>query len=155
MITGAPRITTPPVEECIKLGKDLVQWATEETDDIRTSFSFWYALKHGIIYEHWKLLKQKEEFRPYYEIARAALACKLHKQQLEKGLSHRYIGMYDRELSDHEKEIADQDAERKKAVDNSNQPQKIVFEVNYTNDSENTVQISPKKLSTTDITGTK
>ncbi len=99
---GAPRITTPPKEECIKLGQDLVQWATEETSEIRTSFSFWYALKHSIIYEHWKLLKQKDEFRPYYEKARAALASKLHKQQLEKGLAHRYIRLYDRELSDAE-----------------------------------------------------
>jgi hypothetical protein len=97
---GAPRYTTPPKEKCVELGKDLVQWATEETSEIRTSFSFWYALKHDIIYTEWKLLKQKEEFRPYYEKARAALASKLHKNQLEKGLAHRYIRMYDQELSD-------------------------------------------------------
>lgn len=118
---GAPRIVTPPKEECIKLGEDLVQWATEETDDIRTSFSFWYSLKHSIIYEEWKLLKIKPEFKPYYEKARAALASKLHKQQLEKGLSHRYIGMYDRELAEHEKEIADEDATRKKSIEGAKQ----------------------------------
>ncbi len=114
MPAGAPRITTPPKEECIELGKDLVKWATEETNEIRTSFSFWYALKHSIIYEEWKLLKQKKEFRPYYEKARAALASKLHKQQLEKGLSHRYIGMYDRELTEHENDQAKFNASLKK-----------------------------------------
>lgn len=101
---GAPRITTPSKEECIELGKDLVQWATEETNEIRTSFSFWYALKHSIILKEWKLLKQKDEFRPYYEKARAALASKLHKQQLEKGLAHRYIRMYDQEMAEAENE---------------------------------------------------
>jgi regulator of sigma D len=121
MTAGAPRIITPPLEECVKLGKDLVQWATEESDDIRTSFSFWYALKHDLIYEQWKLLKIKPEFKPYYEKARAALALKLHRQQLEKGLSHRYISMYDRELTDHECEIADQDAERKKSIEGTKQ----------------------------------
>jgi hypothetical protein len=121
MMETRPRTTTPSREECIKLGQDLVVWATEETTDLRTSFSFWYALKHNFIYEEWKLMKQKEEFRPYYEKARAALAHKLHKQQIEKGLSHRYIGMYDRELTDHESQLADADAARKKAIEGAKQ----------------------------------
>jgi hypothetical protein len=121
MTAGAPRTTTPSKEECIALGEDLVKWATEETKDLRTSFSFWYALKHNLIHEQWKLMKQKDEFRPYYEKARAALTHKLHTQQIEKGLSHRYIGLYDRDLRDHEAEVADEDAARKKAIEGAKQ----------------------------------
>lgn len=110
---GAPRTTCPSKEECIELGKDLVEWATEETKEIRTAFCFWYGLKHGILFKTWKLMKQKDEFRPYYERARAALAQKMHVQELEKGMSHRYIRMYDRDLTENEDEKVKYDAEVK------------------------------------------
>lgn len=113
MSTGRPRTASFESEEMIKLGKDLVEWATEETKDIRTSFCFWYGLKHGILLKTWKLMKQREDFRPYYERARAALAKKLHTQELEKGMSHRYIRMYDQELSENEDEKVKYDAEAK------------------------------------------
>lgn len=131
---GAPRTTAPPKEKIIELGKDLVQWATEETDDIRTSFSFWYSLKHGIIYTQWKRLKTFEEFRPYYEQARSALARKLHKQELEKGLAHRYVRMYDRELADEEDDKAKYDAELRK--DTEKEKSLTVKIVSYSNDKE-------------------
>lgn len=99
MVMGRPRELSPDIEETIKLGKHLVNWATEPTEDCRTAWSFWYALEQGLLEKHWKALKKLAEFRPYYEIARAALSKKIHCEELEKGMSHRYIGMYDRELN--------------------------------------------------------
>ena len=113
MAGGRPRGIFPTEKEMIELGKDLVEWATEKTDEIRTSFCFWYGLKHSILYEEWKLMKRREEFSPYYQKARAAMAQKLHAQALEKGLSHRYIRMYDRELSDMEDQDKDEDIKRR------------------------------------------
>jgi len=110
---GAPRSTSPSKEELIKLGKDLVEWASEKTDEKRTSFSFWYAIKHDFIQEEWKLFKQKEEFRPYYEKARALLANKIHSDELEKGMAHRYIRLYDRDLAEEEDADKDADIQRK------------------------------------------
>lgn len=110
---GAPRTTCPSIEECVELGKDLVKWATEETKELRTAFCFWYSLKHGFLRSDWKLMKQKKEFRPYYEQARAALAKKMHTQELEKGMSHRYIRMYDRDLEEDENEQKKFDASLK------------------------------------------
>ena len=47
-----------------------------------------------------KALVKREEFRPYYESARAALLHKLHSEELEKGITQRYLRLYDRDLSD-------------------------------------------------------
>jgi hypothetical protein len=109
---GRPRIISLPPNETIKLGQELVIWATEKTSEIRTSFCFFYNLKKGITYKEWKELKQKQEFRPYYEKARAALAQKLHSQALEKGLSHRYIRMYDQEMAENENQDKQDDLDR-------------------------------------------
>ena len=99
MVAGQPRTTTPEKKKVIELGKDLVRWASEETEELRTSWAFWYAIEHSMIESHWKALKKLPEFRPYYEIARAYLSQKIHSQQLEKGMCHRYIRLYDRELA--------------------------------------------------------
>ncbi|MDC7243636.1 MAG: hypothetical protein PQJ44_06845 [Sphaerochaetaceae bacterium] len=113
-----PRKSTPQKdEEIIALGEDLVKWATEETEEKRTSFVFWYSLKHMMLREHWKNLKKIELFRPYYEQARAALANKIHKNELEKGMAHRYIRMYDLDVTEQEDKDADREAERKKATE--------------------------------------
>ena len=100
MPAGRPRTLAPQESEVVELGEDLVIWATEETSELRTTWSFWYALKHGMIEANWKALKKFPEFRPYYEIARASLAQKIHNQQLEKGMCHRYIRLYDRQLAE-------------------------------------------------------
>lgn len=104
MVAGCPRTTSPSKEEAIELGKDLVQWATEPTEEKRTSFQFWYCLKHFMIREQFKALKQLPEFRPYYELARAAMSQKLHSDELEKGMAHRYARMYDLDLAESEDE---------------------------------------------------
>lgn len=111
---GRPRTTIPEKEELEELGKDLVAWAQEETDEVRTAFVFWYTGRHWFTFEQWKRFKDTPQFRPYYEVARSFLSKKLHAQALEKGLTHRYIGMYDRELYEYEDGESEKEAERKK-----------------------------------------
>lgn len=114
---GRPRYTSPSPEEVIKLGEDLVQWATEPTSEKRTAWSFWYCLKHGMIQTQFKALKNLEEFKPYYEIARSAMAQKIHNEELEKGMAHRYVRMYDRELAEEEDQTKRDDADIKRMSD--------------------------------------
>ena len=118
----------PGKEEVIQLGEDLVAWATEETEEKRTAWSFWYALKHGMIQSHWKSLKKLPEFRPYYEIARSALASKIHNDTLEKGMAHRYIRLYDRDLAANEDEDAIFNNDLKKAVAEATPPNDLLVE---------------------------
>lgn len=111
---GAPRTVSPSPEECIKLGKELVEWATEETDEWRCLFQQWYSIKKGILRKDWKALVQIKEFLPYYEKAQSALAKKAVDGTMEKGFGQRYIRLYDRELIEEENAQARIDADIKR-----------------------------------------
>lgn len=104
-----PRKVAPQPDEAEALGQDLLLWATEKTEEKRCTWSVWYALRHGMVEAHWKALKQLKEFLPYYEMARAALAQKMHSEVLKEGIAQRYLRMYDRHLCAQE----DKDIEKK------------------------------------------
>lgn len=149
MVAGRPRTVSPSDKECVELGKDLEKWATEKTKEFRCLLGQWWSLKQGLLRSEWNTLKQKKEFLPYYEKAQQAMAVKCLDGTIKEGFAHRYLRLYDRELVEDENEKARFLADLKKESDKENN-QKIVFEVNYKNDTDNTVEISPKKLSTTD-----
>jgi hypothetical protein len=111
---GRPRTSSPSPEECIELGKDLVEWVTEETTEKRLLFSQWWSLKQGMLKKEWKALKEIPQFLPYYEQAQSALALKAIDGTMEKSFGHRYIRLYDRELIEEENNQARFDAELKK-----------------------------------------
>lgn len=151
MQVGRPRTTSPQPEECVELGEDLLKWATEETEEWRCQFQQWYSLKKGILRKDWKNLIVTPEFSPYYEMAQAALAKKAADGTMKEGFGQRYLRLYDRNLIEEENEQAKIDAALKKSIE-STTPQKIVFEVNYSNDGNNTVQVSPQTIPTSNIT---
>jgi len=116
MVAGRPRTTTPEPEELIKLGEDLVKWATEETDELRLRFCEWYSLKHGILDKEWELMVRKEEFGGYYEKARTALARNwLHKYE-NSSIAHRFMRIYCPDVKREENETKEFEARLNKEV---------------------------------------
>lgn len=99
---GRPRTSSPTPEECIELGKDFVEWATEETEEFRCLVSQWYAQKHWMTRKQWKNMILTPQFSPYYEIGISALARKAVDGTMKEGFGHRYIRYYDRDLKEHE-----------------------------------------------------
>jgi len=150
MVAGRPRTVSPSPEECITLGEDLKSWATEETKEWRCLLGQWWCLKHGLLRSEWNTLKQAKEFLPYYEAAQQSLAVKCVSGTMKEGFAQRYIRLYDRELVEEENAQAKIDADLKRPLENAI-PQKVVFEVNYNNEStDNKVSISPSQLPTSD-----
>lgn len=145
MPAGRPRTATPSPEECIELGKDFVQWATEPTKEWRCLVGQWYCLKHGILKKDWKLLKQNPQFSPYYEMGMAALAKKALDGTMEKSFGHRYIRLYDQELVEAENDQAKFEADLRK-IEEKKEDTKFVFEVNYANDSKRPIKIPSKTI---------
>ncbi len=107
MVAGRPRTVSPQPEESVKLGEELVKWATEPTKEWRCLFQQWYSLKMGILRKDWKALVQRPEFMPYYEMAQAALAVKCVNGTMKDGFGQRYIRLYDRDLVEIENENKD------------------------------------------------
>ena len=158
MAGGGPRTTTPPPEECIKLGEKLVKWATEKTtkdEPLRSRFCEWYTLPEiGMIRCEWKLLIQVEEFRPYHEQAQAALGRKLIDGTINPSVGHRFMWHYVPEAREQEFEKMEKEASLRSGETTT--PQKVIFEVNYSNESNNDkVSISPKNLPASNTTSSE
>lgn len=110
MAGGRPRTTTPPPEELIKLGQELLQWATEEIDPkerpYRFRFAQWYSLKKGILDKEWELMIAKPEFQGYYEASRVALSLRLTDGTIKDSLAHRFLRTYCPDVKREEDETA-------------------------------------------------
>ena len=114
MTAGRPRTCIPEKEELIKLGEDLLLWASEKKKgELRCRWCEWYARKHFFIRKHWKRMLDTPEFRPYYEVAQSYLAEKLIDGTINPSLAHRYLRIYDPELKENEDIDKDEEAERK------------------------------------------
>lgn len=149
MPAGAPRTVSPPPEECIRLGEDLIQWLTEKTKEPRLLLGQWWCIKHKMLRKDWKALTQIPEFLPYYEQAQQFMALKCLDGTIKEGFAQRYIRLYDRTLTEEENEKAKFDAEIRKP-EQAAQTQKVIFEVNYKNDNVNDqVSISSPAISVT------
>lgn len=103
MVAGRPRTSVPEKEELIKLGEDLLQWASEkQQDELRCRWCEWYAIKHFFIRSQWKRMLDTPEFRPYYEAAQAHMSQRWIDGTINHSIAHRYIRLYDPELKEEE-----------------------------------------------------
>ena len=112
---GRPRTSSPSKEELIELGKDLVEWASEQTtkkDPIRVRFCDWYT-DRGFIRKQWEDFRDKPEFSWYYEKARSLMALRYIDGTVNQSIAHRYLRIYDPEMKDSEDQDADVAEERK------------------------------------------
>lgn len=113
MPAGRPRNAEPlSEEETIKLGQELVAWATyadtpkPKKTDKRVCMSSFYSLKKMILRKDWKTIVQRREFLPYYESAQAALAENINNDMVKEGYGNRYLRLVQRDLVEEENEHA-------------------------------------------------
>lgn len=111
---GRPRTCIPDDEELIRLGEDLLQWASEKKKgELRCRWCEWYSRKHFIIRKEWKRMLDTPTFRPYYEAAQTFLAEKWIDGTINASIAHRYLRLYEPELREIEDADADAEAARK------------------------------------------
>lgn len=144
-----PRTSVPEHDELVELGKDLVEWATEKTKELRCRYCQWYSGKHGFLAKQWDHMLEKPEFRGYYEQAQLALAQRFLDGSVNPSIAHRFLRIYCPDVKLDENELEAYKASLRKEEE-SKAPQKIVFEVNYKNDGNNSVEISPQIIPITD-----
>ena len=117
MPVGRPRTATPEKEELIKLGEQLVQWASEKAkkgEPLRVRFCDWYTTE-GLVRKQWEHMREKTEFQWYYERARSLMSLRYIDGTVHHSIAHRYLRIYDPELRDEEDRDAEA-AERRKAA---------------------------------------
>jgi hypothetical protein len=99
-------------EQCVELGKDLIEWIKGEGAN-GTQFVRWYWDKHFMFKKDWKELKQRESFRPYYEMAQQKMAENISlNNKIAQSYGNRYLCYYDPDLLEHEEAKKDRQAKR-------------------------------------------
>lgn len=109
---GRPPVKIPD-EDLDRLGRDLLAWLDKEGKE-EIFFKRWYYDRNNFTKDDWHHLTKREGFRPYYDLARTQMTSNLIKGEIEKSYVHRYLGIYDKQLDEHEEAIKDKEAQRKK-----------------------------------------
>ncbi len=105
MAAGRPRTSTPPPEEMIKLGEEMLEWV-EKNNPLH--LSEWWSIEKFITSKVWENMQVAPEFSPYYERALRIIG----KQYLDKtsnvreGVSQRWQRVYFKDLRKEEDETA-------------------------------------------------
>lgn len=130
---GAPRTVSPSHEDVIKLGEDLVEWAsTPPTEDNpKMRFADWYSLEQFMILKEWKLLKQMPSFSPYYEKARTLLSKHYinagKDDTMNAGIAHRFLRHYCwDDVAEMEDAQVEHEARAKALIDTSDHERKLI-----------------------------
>jgi hypothetical protein len=109
MAGGRPRSEITQPENCVRLGEDLVKWATEipPKGEKRLHLNQWYSIKMGILRTQWNDLCQLPEFRAYYEKAQAAIAQRYLDGTVNPSIAQRFLPVYFADLKAWEIEKAE------------------------------------------------
>lgn len=114
-------------EELEALGKEMLLWIKEHKEDSTfVSMSNWYSEVKEIHRSAWHSIRQHPTFLQYYERAMDFMESKtLCNKDLPTAYGSRYLGLYSKDLRDHEKEtkfeVIDHEAEVKAEAANKNQ----------------------------------
>jgi len=120
---GRPRESIPEKKELIKLGEDLLKWASEkEEGKLRARWCEWYACRHFLLRKQWKRMIDTEEFRPYYEAAQPYLAEKWIDGTINSSIAHRYLRIYDPDLRESEDLDHQEKLDRESKTQNDSTP---------------------------------
>lgn len=108
---GRPREVSPPYEEMILLGEEMIKWVIENDP---YHLSQWYCGEKGIIFSTWETMRKRPEFVTYYEKAMLIIGKKyLAKDSIiEPSLKHRFLRLYFKDLRKQENEDLDAEALR-------------------------------------------
>jgi hypothetical protein len=104
---GRPRTTSPPPEECIKLGEEMVAWVKENNP---THLSEWYSIEKMIPWKQWNAMCELPEFLPYYEVALNIVARNARNGILNPSIAQRFLNLYHRDLKRDDMEMVEHKA---------------------------------------------
>ena len=115
MAGGRPRTVSPPPEDFIALGEEMLDWLDKHPETLH--LSEWYTIHKMYTYNQWKQFIAKPEFHPYYETALKIVG----KHYLNKdspvnpSISQRWQRVYFKDLREQEDEDARFNSELKKS----------------------------------------
>lgn len=105
-----PRTVSPDPEECVKLGKEMISWVSQNNP---THLSEWYSIEKMIPWNMWNAMCECDEFVPYYEQALNIVARNARNGTLHPSIAQRFLSLYHRDLKKEEREEKEFEAKLK------------------------------------------
>jgi hypothetical protein len=98
---GAPRTISPPEEEMIILGKEMIKWI-EDNDPYH--LSEWHCVEKMMSQKEWERISKLPEFVPYYNKALRLISRKYVDGTVPPPIAQRWLRLYFKDLKDEENE---------------------------------------------------
>lgn len=105
MTAGAPRTVSPPPEEMIELGKEMINWVKQNNP---VHLSQWYSIHKMFTEKQWDAMQKLPEFVPYYEMALKLVGLQyiMKGSDVEPAIKQRWQRVYFKDLKREEDETA-------------------------------------------------
>lgn len=124
MTAGAPRTVTPPPDEVIKLGIEMLEWVEKEKP---LHLSFWWRAEKGMRPNEWKALILVKEFLVYYDKSLSLISKNYLNGNIAPPLAQRFLRRYFDDVREQEDEDLRSELELEK--------EKIAYEVKLKSDA--------------------
>jgi len=104
-MAGRPRTVSPPDEELEILGQQMVDFVSDEKNNV-LHLSEWWSIHMFFIEKVWETIIRKEAFLPYYEQALKVIGKKYvdKDSKVRDGISQRWQRVYFKDLKKEENE---------------------------------------------------
>lgn len=114
MPAGRPRTVTPPPEEMVELGQQMVDFVSDKKNNV-LHLSEWWSTEMFFVEKVWDAMCRVPEFLPYYERALRVIGKKYidKDSKVRDGISQRWQRVYFKDLKREEDADADADVARK------------------------------------------
>jgi hypothetical protein len=116
-----PVVGRPPLEfsdeQVIVLGEELLKFVKDaiKAKEPLVHLTEWYAIEKDFTYNQWDLLRSRKEFSHYYKSSLDLMVLSTQKNsELSTAYGSRFLGVYSKDLREHEREIA---AEKKRVAE--------------------------------------
>lgn len=111
---GAPRTVSPPPQDMIKLGQEMIDWVKKNPDALH--LSCWYSIHKGYTDKEWDTMTNRSEFVSYYERALKIIGHKYLDGTVNPSIAQRWQRIYYKDLRRSE----DQDMKDKIEMESKN-----------------------------------
>ncbi len=124
MVAGRPRTVSPPPEEMIKLGQEMVAWVKANNP---FHISEWYSIEKMIINQTWRTYIKREEFIPYYERALKMVSRNYLNGNVAPPIAQRFLRIYfsDVKEDENEKMIFEASLKQPEQKENATTPEQL------------------------------
>jgi hypothetical protein len=110
---GAPRTLSPPPEDMIVFGEEMIEWIKSNKPLHIKEF---YARYKGLSRNTWQGLIKLKEFVGYYELGLDLISTNYIDGTINPSISHRFIRHYFKEIKEEETEQKEEDHQYQKKL---------------------------------------